>query len=210
MSLVMLAFRVACVSRLPPLNRLAQSDSLSQVEEALSTVTSKAGEMNAEYGLVNQLKELVAKAGDLSNDVIDKALTYADENDLVGKAAEKAKELAVITRTTSCAAARAEGTLQGRMARGSRGWEWCYRRGGSGGRHVSWKRACPILSVNSCVRSRSAPAPLNRQRSPRQRRARNNFRVQQGVFVFFVLHEAPSLAGRQLAAMRNEGRLTAV
>ena len=46
-----------------------QGESVAKAQDALAAVTSKASELDKEYGLVGQLKDLLGKAGDLSVEV---------------------------------------------------------------------------------------------------------------------------------------------
>ena len=79
---------------MPRLVAALQGEALAKAEAALEAALAKAADLDAEYGLVTQAKDLVVKAGDLSIEAIDKALKYAEENDVAGQLSEKAKELA--------------------------------------------------------------------------------------------------------------------
>jgi hypothetical protein len=61
-------------------------DALDKAEEAYYTITSKAGDLNDEYKIVEAIKEVLGNAGEVSIQAIDAGLAYAEENDLVGKA----------------------------------------------------------------------------------------------------------------------------
>jgi len=70
----------------------SSGETIEKIEEALNTVLSKATELDDEYAIIDALKDVLVKAGDLSIELIDGALKFADENDLAGKAAAAASE----------------------------------------------------------------------------------------------------------------------
>jgi len=67
-------------------------ETVEKIQEALDAVVAKATEMDDEYAIVEALKDLLVKAGDLSIEAIDGAFKFADENDLASKAAAAASE----------------------------------------------------------------------------------------------------------------------
>lgn len=87
----------ALSEQLDKLKANSQGDTIEQVESALSSVTSKTGELYTEFGVADKLKEALGAAGSLSSDAIDKALDYAESEGLADKAlsaAAAAKEKA--------------------------------------------------------------------------------------------------------------------
>ena len=85
------------------LSILRQGDALAKAEAALEAALAKAKDLDVEYGLLDQTKTLLAKSGDLSVEAIDKALKWADENDVAGQLSSKAQELADKVQGTPCA-----------------------------------------------------------------------------------------------------------
>jgi len=71
-----------------------QGETVVKITDALDTVLAKSSELEKEYALTAAVKDLLAKAADLSVEAIDSALKFADENDVTGKAVTAAKELA--------------------------------------------------------------------------------------------------------------------
>lgn len=72
----------------------SSGETIEQIEAALASIVAKSKELDSEYKLLDQLKDLIAKSGDLSVEAIDAGLKFADENDVAGKASSAAKELA--------------------------------------------------------------------------------------------------------------------
>ena len=52
---------------------------MAKIEEALQSISTKATELNTEYGLTSALKDVLTKAGDLSVEAIDSGLKFAEE-----------------------------------------------------------------------------------------------------------------------------------
>ncbi len=74
---------------------------MSKIEETISSVVSKADELNKEYALTSAVKDLFAKAGTLSIEAIDATLKFAEENDVKGKVTSKFEELVASAKTSS-------------------------------------------------------------------------------------------------------------
>jgi len=62
-----------------------KGETVEKIESALKTITSKASELNEEYGLVTAFQEVLVKAADLSVEAIDAGLRFADENNVGDK-----------------------------------------------------------------------------------------------------------------------------
>lgn len=77
----------ALSEQLDKLKANSESDTIEQVEAALTTVTTKTGELYDEFAIGDKLKEVLTAAGGLTSDAIDKALDYAESEGLVDKAA---------------------------------------------------------------------------------------------------------------------------
>merc|ERR1711998_315206 len=77
----------ALAEQLDKIKASSNGDTIEQVESALSTVTSKTGELYDEFALGDKLKEVLTAAGGLTTDAIDKALDYAESEGLADKAA---------------------------------------------------------------------------------------------------------------------------
>merc|ERR1711998_264959 len=76
----------ALAEQLDKIKASSNGDTIEQVESALSTVTSKTGELYDEFALGDKLKEVLTAAGGLTTDAIDKALDYAESEGLADKA----------------------------------------------------------------------------------------------------------------------------
>ncbi len=70
---------------------------MEKIESAISAVVEKASALNQEYALTGAVKDLLAKAGNLSVEAIDSALKFAEEKDLKGQLKAKIEELAAKT-----------------------------------------------------------------------------------------------------------------
>merc|ERR1711998_565110 len=76
----------ALSEQLDKLKANSEGDTIEQVEAALSTVTTKTGELYDEFAIEDKLKEVLTAAGGLTTDAIDKALDYAESEGLADKA----------------------------------------------------------------------------------------------------------------------------
>mmetsp|Transcript_13178 Transcript_13178/g.19888 ORF Transcript_13178/g.19888 Transcript_13178/m.19888 type:complete len:212 (-) Transcript_13178:288-923(-) len=72
----------------------SSGETVEQIEGALESVLAKSKELNEEYKLVDAFTEILGKAGDLSVEAIDALIKFAEENDVVAKASNAAKDLA--------------------------------------------------------------------------------------------------------------------
>uniref|UniRef100_A0A7S2SG61 Uncharacterized protein n=1 Tax=Rhizochromulina marina TaxID=1034831 RepID=A0A7S2SG61_9STRA len=79
-------------------------EAMVKISDALETITSKADEINDEYGLTKALQEVLVKAGDLSVEAIDAGLKFADENNLADKAKDAIAEASDNVRAQAKAA----------------------------------------------------------------------------------------------------------
>lgn len=63
-----------------------KGDAVQKIDDAWMSISSKTSELNEEYGLTGAAVDLLGKAGDLSIELIDSGLKFADENDVFTKA----------------------------------------------------------------------------------------------------------------------------
>ena len=67
-------------------------ETMTKVEDAVTTVTSKVGELNKEYDLVEKGKQAIGYAGDLSVKAIDKGIELNKEYKITEQVTAKLTE----------------------------------------------------------------------------------------------------------------------